>query len=164
MVESYIVKDIMTFNVATFDKRDKLTDAIQIMADHKVNSILIVEKGFPIGVVTERIIMRNVLAKGLNYKNLKCKDMMEYIRAVSPYDPVTYVAKMMRELKLKWFPVVDEGRIVGVINQSDIVAISTNLHKKHKNVMFHHKIQLIIIFGIIVFLFGFFFYVLINKI
>jgi CBS domain-containing protein len=164
MVESYIVKDIMTYNVATFDKRDKLTDAILIMADHRVNSILIVEKGFPIGVVTERIIMRNVLAKGLNYKKITCNDVMEYIRAVSPYDPITHVAKMMRELKVKWFPVVDEGRIVGVVNQSDIIAITTNLHKKNTNVMMHHKIQMAIIIGIIVFLLGFFLYVLINKI
>ncbi len=161
MAKSYSVKDIMTYNVATFDKRDKLVDAIQMMADHNIRSILIVDKGIPIGIVTEREIMKKVLAKNLNYKNMSCKNIMAPIRSVKPTDSITYVSRLMKELHEKRFPVIDDGRIVGVVNQSDIVNISHILHKKHKEISLHHTIQLLIVVLVILFLIGFFIYTII---
>ncbi len=121
------VRDIMTGWVATSDPQRSLREAATTMAKARTGSLIIVSKGKPVGIVTERDVAR-ALSEGANPDKVQVKKVMsKRLITVSPDKRVEEAAKLMAEKQIKKLPVVEKGGLIGMVTQTDIVASTFDL-------------------------------------
>jgi len=114
-------RDIMTTNVTTASADTPLTSIAQDMRDLNVGSIPICdENNRLIGIVTDRdIVLRNVAEGGS--ENSRAGDVMStQVIYVTPDTHVHECARIMAENQIRRLPVVENGRLVGMISIGDL--------------------------------------------
>ena len=115
------VSDIMKRNVVKIGRDAPARDAMKIMIENDIGSLL-VEKGSDYGIVTRKDIVNKVIARGKDPMEVKVKDIMtEPILTVSPDMSITETARLMAKTNVRRFPVVDDGKLVGIVSNSDIL-------------------------------------------
>ncbi len=118
------VVEIMTQTPITIAADTTAEDAARLMADKEIGSLVVLEAGKPTGIVTERDIVTKVAAADKQPSRIQVKDIMTSpIVAVHPHEEVAEAAKLMSERKIRRLPVVQEGRLVGIITENDILRI-----------------------------------------
>jgi CBS domain-containing protein len=122
-----VVRDIMTRWVATAEPDRSIRDAATIMAKAHTGSLVVVVKGKPAGIVTEGDISRALSARANPDKVAVKKIMSKPLITVSPDKRVEEAAKLMTEKQIKKLPVVEDGNLLGIVTQTDIVASSFDL-------------------------------------
>ncbi len=120
------VKDIMTRNVRTMDVHSTIVDAARAMAKWKIGAVIVMDGISPVGIVTEGDISRCV-AKGADPKTALLEAGKKKLVTVSPGERLEVAAKMMADAGVKKLPVVEEGKLVGILTQTDIVNSSFSL-------------------------------------
>ena len=97
-------------------------DAIKIMADKAVGSLLVMQGDQLQGIVTERDYARKVIIKGRSSKSTEVGEIMttEVCTARSD-DTVNSCMSVMSERKIRHLPVVDDGAVTGMISIGDLV-------------------------------------------
>jgi len=118
------VKDVMKTNVVVVNADAPVLDAAKLMAKHSIGSIVVLEKNEAVGILTERDIVRKVVAEKKPY-TLKVRDVMSHPLVVtSPDISVESAAKIMKKNNVRRLPVIDKnGYIVGIITENDILKI-----------------------------------------
>lgn len=102
-------------------------DAVRVMYDNGVGSIIIVLEGKPVGVFTERDLLR-LVAMGVSLEARVEEFMSRNVVAVKTSDSIIKAATLMSEKRIRHLPVVDEkGELVGVISIRDIVEYLSKL-------------------------------------
>lgn len=142
-------KDMMTKDVVTIGKDSSVLDASKLLTSRSVSSLVVIENGKPVAVVSERDIIQGVLSKKAKAKEIMNKDFL-----VIPPDTTFYeVTKMLREKNISRFPVVDNNKLIGIITETDIVEATRDFTR------FHQIMQDIIlaVFGIATAFFLFYF-------
>ena len=76
MQTGYKVIDIMTNKPVIASRDMSLKDAAQLMHKENINSLIIVENDIPMGIVTDEDFVRKCIAKGLDSKKLKIRDII----------------------------------------------------------------------------------------
>ena len=116
-----VVRDIMTSWVATADPERSLRDAATIMAKAHMGSLVVIRKGKPAGIITEGDISR-ALSNGANPDKVAIKSIMsKRLITVSPDKRVEEAAKLITDSRIKKLPVVEGGKLVGIIGKSDVL-------------------------------------------
>ncbi len=97
-------------------------DAIKLMADKGIGSLVVTENDELKGIVTERDYARKVIIKGRSSKTTQVAEIMtvDVITASSDLT-VNKCMTMMTEKKCRHLPVVDDGHLVGMISIGDLV-------------------------------------------
>jgi len=123
------VKDVMSSPVRTVREGDNVTKVAKTMARNKIGSVVVVDgKRNPLGMITEKDLVRRVAAKGLHPDKIKAgKIMSKPLRTVEPTLDVREAARRMKQLKVKRFAVMEEGKLVGIVTGTDIVEITPAL-------------------------------------
>lgn len=123
------VKDVMSSPVRTVKERDNVTKVAKTMARNNIGSVVVVDrKRKPLGMITEKDVVRRVAAKGFHPNKINAgKIMSKPLRTVEPTLDVRDAAKRMKQLKVKRFAVMDAGRLVGIVTGTDIVEITPAL-------------------------------------
>ena len=121
-VEIKNISKIMTKNVVTAGKDFLLRDAISRMAEYSISCIVIEDDRRPAGILTERDVVR-LFKAGVDMDSLKIEEVMAHpVRIISSNAPVHEAVRVMNKEKIRRLVVVDkEGRIAGLITQSDII-------------------------------------------
>lgn len=121
-VEMRKIEQIMTPGVATVAPEISIRDVLVRMAEQKISCIVVTDGQIPIGILTERDVVRIVTdGSELEYEPIS-KFMNSPVLTVILGTTVHNVAMMMKEKKIRRIVVVDhDGRIRGIITQSDIV-------------------------------------------
>jgi len=117
------VKDVMTRRVRTIGGESTISEAAKAMAKWKIGALVIVEGGRPTGMLTEGDISR-LVAKGLDPRTTRAAMGRKKLVTVSPDDRIEEAARTMAEAGIKKVPVLDEGKLVGILTQTDIVNTS----------------------------------------
>ncbi len=143
------VKNIMTKDVITINQNSSLKESANLMASKSVSSLVVLEKDKPIAIISENDIIKGVISK-----KSKVKDIMdnEFI-IISPQTKFSEISKSLREQKIKRFPVVENGKLIGLITETDIVEATRDFTR------FHQIVQEVIltIFGLATAFFLFYF-------
>ncbi len=123
------VKDVMSSPVRTVREDENVTKVSKTMARNNIGSVVVVDKKRkPLGMITEKDVVRRVAAKGLHPNKIKAgKIMSEPLRTVEPNLHVREAARRMKQLKVKRFAVMQGGKLVGIIGATDIIAITPAL-------------------------------------
>ena len=97
-------------------------DAIKLMADHAVGSLLVMDGENLIGIVTERDYARKVILKGRSSEATQVGDIMttEVLTATTE-QTVNECMTLMTEKRIRHLPVVAAGEVVGLISIGDLV-------------------------------------------
>ncbi len=118
----FLTKELMVKDVITVGKKEGVMDAAKKMMSHDIGSIIVKEKNQPIGILTERDLMREFSAKDKSTEKRAVKDAMTSdLICVTPITSISKVIEIMTKHKIKRIPVVDNGKLVGKINQTDLV-------------------------------------------
>ncbi|HEY1871543.1 MAG TPA: CBS domain-containing protein [Chitinophagaceae bacterium] len=97
-------------------------DALQIMADKNIGSVLIMDGGEYLGIITERDYSRKVILKGKNSHDTKVAEIMSTdLPPVSPEDSIEHCMQLMTEKNIRYLPVFENDRLAGIISISDVV-------------------------------------------
>jgi len=114
----------MVENVRTARLEDTVQDIALLMNKHQIGCVIIVDEEQPVGIVTERDIMKRVVSKGITPQNLKVVDIMSKpLITASPSMPAGDAAKVMLKWNIKKLPVAEKGRLVGVVTLTDLLRV-----------------------------------------
>src|SRR5258708_39242983 len=129
------VRDVMTADPTTLKRNDKLTLADDIMRLGRVRHLPVLDDDEQrlVGIVTQRDLFRDALAHALGYgkparrkilDTLAVKDVMATeVVTIRPDASLVYAARVLTERKIGCLPVVDGGRLVGILTEGDFVAL-----------------------------------------
>ena len=129
------VRDVMTSDPTTLKRNDKLTLADDIMRLGRIRHLPVVDDDgqLLVGILSQRDLFRNALAKALGYgghaqhqllDTLSVKEVMTSdVLTTSPDTSLVESARVMAERKIGCLPVVENGRLVGILTEGDFVAL-----------------------------------------
>ena len=120
------VSEIMSFHdpytITAFSNKTAI-DAASIMVSKKISSVIVIDKeNRPLGIITERDLVKRICLKNLNSKDVLIEDIMTSpLITIMTYDSVDTASRIMVSNKIKRLAVLEaDGRIVGMISVSDI--------------------------------------------
>ncbi len=97
-------------------------DAIKLMADKAIGSLLVMKGDSLEGIVTERDYARKVIVKGRSSQSTQVGEIMtSNVRTAAPAETVNHCMEVMTEMKIRHLPVVEDGTVVGMISIGDLV-------------------------------------------
>ena len=115
------LRDIMIKKVITIE-RDKTTqDAAKLMAEHSIGSLVIISDDNPVGIVTERDLVRKVCAKDVASSKVHLNDVMSSpVIWAEPDVPIETAVQRMFNNKIRRLPILENGKLVGIVTVSDL--------------------------------------------
>lgn len=109
-------------NIVSISPDASVFDAIKQMADLAVGSLLVMDKGKLLGILTERDYARKVILKGRSSENTKVTEIMtSEVLTTSGAETVNQCMELMTERRIRHLPVVENGEVVGIISIGDLV-------------------------------------------
>ena len=143
------IRSIMTKEVITIPKNLSVLEAAKYMVSKSVSSLVVVDKDKPVGVISENDIIKAILSKKTKVSDSMNKEFME----ISPHSRFSKISKQVRQGKIKRFPVVEKGKIVGLITETDIIEATRDFTRMHNLV----QETILAIFGLATAFFLFYF-------
>jgi CBS domain-containing protein len=116
--------NVMVKKVITVDEKTSVQEAAKIMNQFEIGSVIITRKGKPIGIVTERDLLKRIISEGRNGKKAMVKEIMSSpLVVISPDTDLEEAACLMFEKKIKKLPVTEENQLVGLLSLTDIARV-----------------------------------------
>ncbi len=114
------VSAIMSTKVVTVKATEKVSKALQTMVRHKIGSVVVAEKGKPVGILTERDVSTRV-AKGQNVRGMVVRRIMSKpLVTIRPSAEVMQAVEQMVRKDIRRLPVMEGDRLVGMVTERDI--------------------------------------------
>ena len=127
------VRDVMVREVITVDENSTVKEAVDIMNEFQIGSLIVLEKGKAIGIVTERDFLRRVIGEGKDAKNTRVGEIMTTpLVVVEPSTDLEEAVKLMFQRKIKKLAVVDAKKLVGIVTLTDIARFQPQMIKMLK--------------------------------
>ena len=122
-----LVKDVMKREVIAINPDISIREASKVMSQHNIGSLLVLDDEKLVGILTERDIL-NLVAKGENLDEVKVKDVMSRnVITIESDKKIEDAVDLMLKHKIKKLPVMESGKIVGIITTSDIIVAEPKL-------------------------------------
>jgi CBS domain-containing membrane protein len=134
-MEQLRVRDIMTAEVTTLKRNDKLTLADDIMNLGRIRHLPVLDDEGEelVGMVSQRDLFRGALARALGYGQHAQRKVLDtiFVKEVmssdlittTPDTPLVEAARVLVERKIGCLPVIEKGRLVGIVTEGDFVAM-----------------------------------------
>jgi len=101
---------------------DTLDDVVDLLVGHNIGSLVVMQDEEMAGIITERDILRATAATRGPLASVRVRDRMTRVPVViSPGDTVADAMCLMTERRIRHLPVVEQGRLVGIISIGDTV-------------------------------------------
>ena len=118
---SLTARDMMVKDVVMIDENASVKESADVMNKREISSIIATRNGKPIGIVTERDLLKRIVAEGKDARKVKVKDIMSSpLTAIKPDMALEEAANIMLNKKIKKLPVIDRGKIVGLLSLTDV--------------------------------------------
>jgi len=131
MVEKMKVRELMSVKVATLGRNDSLDIADGIMSMGRIRHLPVLDGTQVVGVVSQRDLFRSALGAALAFGIRRPQDLMRSLEirgvmsapavTVEAGAPVQEAARTMAEKKIGCLPVVEGGRLVGILTENDVL-------------------------------------------
>lgn len=118
------VSEVMTREVVSIDESVGVIEAAKLMSIKNIGSVVVKKDNKVVGILTERDFLDKIVAKGLDPSALRVIDIMSAPAIACTSDtPITAAVRVMRERKIRHLPIVDEGKLVGIVAGRDLTAL-----------------------------------------
>ncbi len=120
--------DVMRKSVVTVSPGDTVDKVVDAMVDLDIGSVIVSERHKPIGIITDSNLLERVFSKHKDPRKMLAEEAMSHpIRTIEPDTDLEEVTRIMRDLGVKRLPVASDGRLVGIVTETDIIAVSPAL-------------------------------------
>jgi CBS domain-containing protein len=100
----------------------KVHEVVAMLGKHSVGAVLVYDQGQVLGIVTERDCLTEVLWKRRVDADSRVGDLMRTnIPTVTPRESIEYCMRVMTEDRVRHLPVIDEGKLLGLISMGDVI-------------------------------------------
>ncbi len=109
--------------VVTIEPDANVGAAAKLLSDRRIGAVIVTAAdGTPAGILSERDIVRELGRKGQGVLDQSVSEMMtSQIKSCAPSDALDHVLGMMTEGRFRHMPVMEEGRMVGLVSIGDVV-------------------------------------------
>lgn len=109
-------------------------DALKIMSEKNIGSVVVVEDGNYHGIITERDYSRKIILKGKQSSETRVSEIMSTdLPTVQPSDSIDHCMELMTANNIRYMPVFDKGKLAGIISMSDVVKETILMQKETIN-------------------------------
>ena len=152
-----IAEEIMKKNVVTMDINEGFEGVIDIILNTKTDYVIITKKNKPVGMVTERDIIKKLIANRKRKSKIKLEDAMvkNLVYVGSKYN-IEQISELMQNENIRHIPVIENENLLGIITSTDIVKLTNEIHEKNRRFSIFQNIQTGVIIAFFVFLIGYF--------
>lgn len=128
-------------NVISVNPDFHVLDALRIMAEKNIGSVVVLEGEKYCGLLTERDYARKVILKGKTSADTRVGDIMSTdLPRISPSDTLEQCMRLMSEANIRYLPVFEIDQLSGIISINDVVK-ETILDQQHTIQQLHNYIQ-----------------------
>lgn len=123
-----LVKDIMSKPVVTIEESKTAKEAGDVMKKTRKGCLIITKNKKPVGLISDSDLIKKVIAPNMKASQVKLKKIMSKpLVTVRPTDNILVAVRKMRKNNIHRLPVVEEGKIVGLVSLSDIAKTSPEM-------------------------------------
>lgn len=134
------VKDIMTREVASIDIKSNVPKLAKKMLELDVGSIIVTDRGQPVGIITERDIVRKIVSKNLKPIDIPIKELMSTpLITIPASEDVSDAMYKMVKMQIRRLPVVEDSRLAGIVTDIDLLAISAEMGNIFSDLLKMHR-------------------------
>ncbi len=117
-----ILKSKASTAVHAVDPAESVLEAVRLMAQENIGALLVVERDQVVGIVTERDYARKVALRARASRDTPVRDIMTSpVMYVRPHQTSEECMALMTENRLRHLPVMDGGKLMGLISIGDLV-------------------------------------------
>lgn len=127
------VRDLMVTDVTTVGRNDTLTLADDLMTSKRIRHLPVLENGRLVGIVTQRDLFHAGLSTAMGFGQKAQKEflvtvpvkevMNNEVVTIGPDEDVKVAARKMLESKIGCLPVVEDGKLLGLLSESDLLRV-----------------------------------------
>lgn len=123
-----LVKDVMSRPVVTIEGNKTAKDAGKMMKKTRKGCLIITKNKNPIGLISDSDLIKRVIATDVKASQVKLNKIMSRpLVTVKPGDDVLVAVRKMRKSNIHRLPVVEGGKIIGLVSLSDIAKTSPEM-------------------------------------
>jgi CBS domain-containing protein len=116
------LRKIMVEKIVTVKPNDTVKKVAELLNKHEIGCVIITNHGKPVGIITERDMIKRIVCKSVKPENVKASDIMSQpLIEASPNMCAGDAAKLMLERNIKKLPVVENGQLVGLVSLTDLI-------------------------------------------
>ncbi|MGQ9460972.1 MAG: CBS domain-containing protein [Candidatus Bathyarchaeaceae archaeon] len=117
------IENVMVVDVVTVEAEATVKEAVELMNRHEIGCLVVVDdEEKPVGILTERDLLKRVLANRKDPAKSKVKDIMSKpLVTGTPHMEVEDAVRLMFKHKIKKLPVIEDSRLVGLVTLTDLV-------------------------------------------
>ena len=117
--------DIKGHDVHSISPNATVFDALQLMAEKEIGALVVLEDGKMVGIISERDYARKIILKGKSSKDTPVREIMtSEVIHTSPDKKVRKCLSLMTKHHFRHLPVLDEGRVVGILSIEDVRGVT----------------------------------------
>jgi CBS domain-containing protein len=120
-----LVSDILKTKgdlVHAISRDHSITDAARLLSERKIGSVVVMESGRLVGILSERDIVRAIAARGSSCLSEQVAEVMTAkVVTCTRHQSISEVMEMMTEGRFRHVPVLEDGDVIGVISIGDVV-------------------------------------------
>ena len=121
------VREAMAKTIARAKKSDKVADVARQMKQEDAGFIPVVDGEVLMGVITDRDIVISCIAEGHDPRNETAEHLMSTrVTTIGPEDDIEEAGRKMERQEIRRLPVVENGRLVGVLSHGNLVQATKN--------------------------------------
>jgi CBS domain-containing protein len=128
------VADILSHKgsrITSVSPETTVLDALRIMADQNIGSVLVTEGDHYLGIMTERDYSRKVILKGKSSTDTPVSEIMSKdFPVVTPNDTVDFCMQLMSDKNIRYLPVFAGDNLSGIISINDVVRETILTHEE----------------------------------
>jgi Predicted signal-transduction protein containing cAMP-binding and CBS domains len=123
------IENVMVSDVITVEAETTVRQAVDLMNKHEIGCLIVVdEEEKPVGILTERDLLRRVLAKRKDPVRERVSQVMSKpLVTGTPHMDLEAATRLMFKKKIKKLPVVENGQLVGLVTLTDMVRVQPQI-------------------------------------
>src|SRR5436309_2368512 len=115
------VRGVMSAPIVHVAPHATVAQALRALVDHDIGAVVVTEANSAVGMFTERDLTRRLLDDP-DLLNREVREVMSApVTTVGPNDEVVFVFRLMADKRIRRLPVVEEGRLVGIVTERDLL-------------------------------------------
>jgi len=132
------IANVMTKSVISVDVTITVNEAAKMMEDAKVGAVIVMENNLPVGIVTDRDFSVKVVSHAYQITAPVKQIMSSPLVSINSDETVRMAADLMHDGRIRKLPVIDDGKVVGIITATDIVnLLAVSVEEDMRDMYFH---------------------------